>query len=92
MNKNAWTHGEHERFLLGQSIYGKGKWAKISKKCVLTRTPTQVASHAQKYYKRMNPMVAKKRKSIFDVTDKVIVYRPTPRYPTSDWYKKYCIM
>ncbi|PIA59436.1 hypothetical protein AQUCO_00400370v1 [Aquilegia coerulea] len=29
--------------------YGKGDWRNISRNFVITRTPTQVASHAQKY-------------------------------------------
>jgi SHAQKYF class myb-like DNA-binding protein len=84
MNKSTWTPSEHGRFLLGLRMYGPGKWSKIAKKCVLTRTPTQVASHAQKYHKRMvvKPEV-KRRKSIFD---------PVARYPGPEWYKKYCNM
>ncbi|PHT72555.1 hypothetical protein T459_23340 [Capsicum annuum] len=40
----------HRRFLMGLEKYGKGDWRNISKKMVISRTPTQVASHAQKYY------------------------------------------
>jgi SHAQKYF class myb-like DNA-binding protein len=87
MNKNAWTQSEHTRFLLGLQIYGPGKWAKISKKYVLTRSPTQVASHAQKYHARL-VKVGRRRKSIFDPPT---VHRPIATYPTKDWYKKYCI-
>ena len=39
-------------FLLGLKKYGKGDWRNISRNFVITRTPTQVASHAQKYFIR----------------------------------------
>ena len=51
-------------FLLGLKKYGKGDWRNISRNFVQTRTPTQVASHAQKYFIRLN----KKRSSIRDTT------------------------
>lgn len=41
-------------FLLGLSIHGKGAWRSIAKNFVHTRTPTQVTSHAQKYFKRQS--------------------------------------
>ncbi|KAF4358418.1 hypothetical protein F8388_018282 [Cannabis sativa] len=49
-----WNGEEHQRFLLGLKMLGKGDWRGISTKYVKTRTPTQVASHAQKYFKRQN--------------------------------------
>lgn len=39
-------------FLEGLVKYGKGDWRSISRLCVVTRTPTQVASHAQKHFLR----------------------------------------
>ena len=48
----AWTEDEHKLFLQGLDKYGKGDWRSISRQCVLTRTPAQVASHAQKYFIR----------------------------------------
>ncbi|XP_027078772.2 transcription factor SRM1-like [Coffea arabica] len=48
-----WTKEEHENFLLGLKKYGKGDWRSISRNSVLTKTPTQVASHAQKYFIRL---------------------------------------
>jgi len=47
-----WTEQEHKAFLVGLKEYGKGDWRSISRMCVKTRTPTQVASHAQKYFLR----------------------------------------
>ncbi|KAK9755785.1 hypothetical protein RND81_01G050500 [Saponaria officinalis] len=48
-----WTQDEHEAFLKGLRRYGKGDWKSISRNCVRTKTPTQVASHAQKYYQKV---------------------------------------
>lgn len=92
MNKNAWTRAEHERFILGLKRYGKGKWALISKKCVLTRTCTQVASHAQKHFARLSKVGPRRKNSIFDLPPIHRVHRPIAMYPTPGWYKKYCIM
>ncbi|KAF2311390.1 hypothetical protein GH714_022217 [Hevea brasiliensis] len=47
-----WTEEEHKLFLLGLQKVGKGDWRGISRNFVKTRTPTQVASHAQKYFLR----------------------------------------
>ena len=57
-------------FLIGFSKFGKGDWRSISRNVVVTRTPTQVASHAQKYFLRQNSAVKKERKrsSIHDIT------------------------
>jgi SHAQKYF class myb-like DNA-binding protein len=58
-----WTEVEHVKFLDGLKVLGKGNWRGISKKFVPTRTPTQVASHAQKHFLRVTG--ATKRKSRF---------------------------
>ncbi|KAL5568925.1 hypothetical protein UlMin_025500 [Ulmus minor] len=64
-----WTKDEHRRFLLGLIKYGKGDWRNISRNFVITKTPTQVASHAQKYYLRqISGGKDKRRPSIHDFT------------------------
>ncbi|XP_062157730.1 probable transcription factor At5g61620 isoform X2 [Alnus glutinosa] len=50
----AWSEDEHQMFLVGLERLGKGDWRGISRNFVMTRTPTQVASHAQKYFLRLN--------------------------------------
>ncbi|KAK8947737.1 Transcription factor DIVARICATA [Platanthera guangdongensis] len=61
---------ENRLFLLGLEKYGKGDWRSISRKFVISRTPTQVASHAQKYFIRLNSMNKdnRRRSSIHDIT------------------------
>ncbi|GLT89137.1 hypothetical protein SLE2022_071350 [Rubroshorea leprosula] len=64
-----WTEDEHRRFLLGLLKYGKGDWRNISRNFVVSKTPTQVASHAQKYYQRqLSGGKDKRRPSIHDIT------------------------
>ncbi|KAM7271188.1 hypothetical protein ACFE04_030402 [Oxalis oulophora] len=65
-----WTEDEHRRFLMGLVKYGKGDWRNISRNFVISKTPTQVASHAQKYYIRQHSggKDNKRRPSIHDIT------------------------
>ncbi|KAI4302416.1 hypothetical protein MLD38_038163 [Melastoma candidum] len=68
-----WTEEEHRRFLMGLVKYGKGDWRNISRNFVISKTPTQVASHAQKYFNRqLSEGKDKRRPSIHDITTKSI--------------------
>ncbi|XP_073157533.1 transcription factor MYBS3-like [Henckelia pumila] len=74
-----WTEEEHRMFLLGLEKLGKGDWRGISRNFVTSRTPTQVASHAQKYFLRQGSLNKKKRRSsLFDmVGDMNLVHQTT---------------
>ncbi|XP_073146089.1 transcription factor MYB1R1-like [Henckelia pumila] len=64
-----WTEEEHKLFLYGLQKVGKGNWRGISRDYVKSRTPTQVASHAQKYFfRRSNLNHRRRRSSVFDIT------------------------
>ncbi|XP_010267151.1 PREDICTED: transcription factor MYB1R1 isoform X2 [Nelumbo nucifera] len=63
-----WTEEEHRLFLMGLQKLGKGDWRGIARNFVISRTPTQVASHAQKYFIRQsNATRRKRRSSLFDM-------------------------
>ncbi|CAN0410261.1 unnamed protein product [Ectocarpus sp. 12 AP-2014] len=54
-NKGRWTKDEHERFLSVAGRLGKNKesWRWISQVVVTTRSPAQVRTHAQKYFRKI---------------------------------------
>ncbi|KAG5074622.1 hypothetical protein JHK84_055853 [Glycine max] len=61
-----WSEEEHRLFLHGLQKYGMGDWINISR-IIKTRNPTQVASHAQKYFLRQASSNKGKRRSIHDM-------------------------
>ena len=68
-----WTEEEHRLFLFGLQRLGKGDWRGISRNYVISRTPTQVASHAQKYFIRQsNATRRKRRSSLFDMVPDMV--------------------
>ncbi|KAL1207844.1 Transcription factor MYB1R1 [Cardamine amara subsp. amara] len=72
-----WTEKEHKRFLIGLQKVGKGDWKGISRNFVKSRTPTQVASHAQKYFlRRTNLNRRRRRSSLFDITTETVTEMP----------------
>jgi len=80
-----WTENEHKRFLLGLQKVGKGDWKGISKNFVKSRTPTQVASHAQKYFlRRTNLNRRRRRSSLFDITTETVTEMPMDQDQAQD--------
>ncbi|KAL2525206.1 myb-like transcription factor family protein [Abeliophyllum distichum] len=72
-----WTEEEHRMFLLGLQKLGKGDWRGIARNYVISKTPTQVASHAQKYFIRQcNVSRRKRRSSLFDIVADELVDTP----------------
>jgi SHAQKYF class myb-like DNA-binding protein len=80
---NPWTEEEHKMFLIGLQKLGKGDWRGIARNYVVSRTPTQVASHAQKYFLRQSNVSRRKRRSsLFDMLpDLVITFFNIPLNP-----------
>ncbi|RWW25475.1 hypothetical protein GW17_00010177 [Ensete ventricosum] len=56
-------------FLMGLQKLGKGDWRGIARNFVVSRTPTQVASHAQKYFIRQSTAASRRKRhsSLFDI-------------------------
>nr|XP_009802911.1 PREDICTED: myb-like protein J [Nicotiana sylvestris] len=69
-----WSEDEHTAFLIGLEKLGRGNWAGIAKEFVPSRTHTQVASHAQKYFERLEAekdnkraVIKRQKFSVFDI-------------------------
>lgn len=43
---------QRRNFLRGLNMYGRGNWIYISRDFVPTKTPMQIYSHAQKFFRR----------------------------------------
>uniref|UniRef100_A0A803QTR1 Uncharacterized protein n=1 Tax=Cannabis sativa TaxID=3483 RepID=A0A803QTR1_CANSA len=73
----AWSVEEHKRFLIGLEKLGKGDWRGISTNFVHTRTSTQVASHAQKFFNRHANFhkINRRRSSLLDMGGDKIFYK-----------------
>ena len=72
LNKGShWSEQEHLSFLLGLQKLGKGNWRALSRVFVPSRTPVQVASHAQKHFLRHTGLG--KRNSRFASIEKVFL-------------------
>lgn len=72
---NKWSPDEHQLFIEGLAKLGRGDWKGIARHFVKTRTSTQVASHAQKHFARLEKRKKhlRLRASIFDDDDDGVV-------------------
>ncbi|KAL8550147.1 hypothetical protein ACS0TY_008828 [Phlomoides rotata] len=68
-------------FLMGLNKYRKGDWRSISRYYVISKTPTQVASHAQKYFNRQtsSTLAGRHRPSIHDIQIGSPIPTPSPK-------------
>ncbi|KAK9817854.1 hypothetical protein WJX72_003166 [[Myrmecia] bisecta] len=73
-----WTEEEHALFLQGLRKLGKGNWRGISRFYCLHRTPTQVASHAQKHFLRLSGVT--KRRSRFTALEQAVAAGLPPEH------------
>ncbi|KAL6844596.1 hypothetical protein ACP4OV_025255 [Aristida adscensionis] len=80
--RQAWTVDEHRQFLYGVKRFGRGEWKAISQYFVPSRTPTQLASHAQKYFRRLRQNQLYDNRKRFSINDVKLVnhnlYNTTP--------------
>ena len=69
-----WSREEHKRFLIGLKEKGRGNWNEIATKYVKTRTKSQVASHAQKYFLHVRGRLQNKnRSSVFNMPSEPVI-------------------
>ncbi|TKY58397.1 Transcription factor DIVARICATA [Spatholobus suberectus] len=50
-----WTQREHELFVMGLIKYGKGRWTKIARDFVCSKTPQEVQSYAANFSRHLPP-------------------------------------
>lgn len=53
LGRGRWMKEEHDDFLVGLEVCGRD-WTAISRRFVPSRTVTQVRTHAQKYFMKMD--------------------------------------
>jgi len=68
-NSGRWTKEEHDTFVLGLGLYGRD-WKKVAT-AIKTRTPSQIRSHAQKYFQKLSrsPIVNDSQPSLLGEDD-----------------------
>ncbi|KAL3646967.1 hypothetical protein CASFOL_009139 [Castilleja foliolosa] len=77
-----WSEEDHKLFLLGLQKVGKGDSRGILRNYVKTRTPTQVAGHAQKHFlRRPNHNRRRRRCSLFDITTDAMLINGQTHHP-----------
>ncbi|XP_062198479.1 transcription factor SRM1-like isoform X2 [Phragmites australis] len=85
--RRFWTAEEHRQFLRGVQRLGRGEWKAISRYFVPSKTPVQLASHAQKFFKRMKQNETYDKRQRYSINDVKLVnhdLRIPPPIPTED--------
>lgn len=71
MKRKRWTEYEQVLFVIGLKSVGFGNWKAIANDYVTTRTPAQLACHAQKFIGRQFSTTVntkrRRKRSIFDI-------------------------